>query len=99
MGAGGSLHGGRAPDGQRDPVGDVEAGVAAGLLDGTDQVALSITGSEVVLEAARAHEQLIAGETLATSYDLAAMADGSHAVRTEVTVGDGEKATVAVSRA
>ena len=83
----------------RDLVRAVQQARREADLEVSDRIALSITGSEVVLEAARAHEQLIAGETLATSYELGAMADGSHDVRTEVTVGDGEQATVAVSRA
>jgi isoleucyl-tRNA synthetase len=83
----------------RDLVRAVQQARREADLEVSDRIALAITGSDVVLEAARAHEQLIAGETLATSYVLGAMADGSHDVRTEVTVGDGEKATVAVSRA
>ena len=47
-----------------------------------------------VQAAARAHETLIAQETLATSYAVADAAEG-----TEVTVGEGEKATVAVELA
>ena len=47
VGAGGGLHGVRAADGQRDPVGDVEAGVAAGLLDRADQVAGQALGGEL----------------------------------------------------
>ncbi len=34
-------------DGQRDAVGDVEAGVAAGLLDGADQVAGQPLGGQL----------------------------------------------------
>ena len=68
-------------------------------LDVSDRISLSIAGSDVVLEAARTHEELITRETLATSYEVGAKADGSHDVRTEVPVGDGENATVVVSRA
>jgi isoleucyl-tRNA synthetase len=67
--------------------------------DVSDRISLSITGSDAVLDAARAHEQLITRETLATSYEVGVIGGESHDVRTEVTVGDGEKVTVAVSRA
>ena len=50
--------------------------------------------ADAVLDAARAHEQLITRETLATSYETGATGHGPHDVRNEVTVGDGEKATV-----
>jgi isoleucyl-tRNA synthetase len=68
-------------------------------LDVSDRISLAITGPDAVLDAARAHEGLIARETLATSYELGAIAAGSYDVRSEVTVGDGLKATVAVIRA
>ena len=63
-------------------------------LDVTDRIALTIGGSAAVLAAARAHEDLIAKETLATSYVIEADVDG-----TSVVVGDGRPATVAVRRA
>ncbi|WP_183099248.1 isoleucine--tRNA ligase [Nocardioides pelophilus] len=63
-------------------------------LDVTDRISLVIGGSPAVLAAARAYEVLISNETLATSYSVGEGADGG-----EVTVGDGETATVAVSRA
>jgi len=63
-------------------------------LEVTDRIALAIGGSPAVVAAARAHEELIAKETLATSYAVAGGATG-----TSVTVGDGEQATVAVARA
>ena len=59
----------------------------------SDRIALSLGGSAVVQDAARAHESLIAGETLAASYTV------GEAVGTEVTVGDGETATVQVTKA
>jgi isoleucyl-tRNA synthetase len=69
-------------------------------LDVSDRIALTVGGSEAVQSAARAHEPLITGETLATSYDVVADATGSDDVPiTDVTVGDGEKGWVAVSRA
>lgn len=63
-------------------------------LDVTDRITLTIGGSAAVLAAAKAHEDLIAKETLATSYSVADGASG-----TAVTVGDGERAIVVVSRA
>ncbi|GAB3255284.1 isoleucine--tRNA ligase [Nocardioides dilutus] len=39
-------------------------------LDVSDRIALTIAGSDAVQAAARAHESLITGETLATSYDV-----------------------------
>lgn len=45
-------------------------------LEVSDRIALTIGGSEEVQAAARTHEQLITGETLATSYDVVA-ADGA----------------------
>ena len=59
-------------------------------LDVSDRIALTIGGSAGVQAAARTHESLIAGETLATSYAVRD-ADGEG---TPVTVGDNEKATV-----
>ena len=62
----------------------------------TDRIELVIGGSAPVLAAARAHEALIAGETLATSYTVTEEGlDGA----TEVVVGDGEKAALSVSLA
>ena len=45
-------------------------------LDVSDRIALTIGGSDEVQAAARAHEQLITGETLATSYDVVPGPDG-----------------------
>ena len=63
-------------------------------LDVSDRIALVIGGSDAVQAAARTHEALITSETLATSYDVGGAGDG-----TSVDLGDGEKATVAVTRA
>ena len=78
----------------RDLVRAVQQARREADLDVSDRISLSITGSDAVLDAARTHEELIARETLATSYELGAMADGSHDVRTEVSrrrrgAGDG----------
>lgn len=63
-------------------------------LDVSDRIALTIGGSDAVQAAARTHEALIAGETLATSYEVVAGATGAQ----DVLVGDGEKASVRVAR-
>ncbi|RHW28057.1 isoleucine--tRNA ligase [Nocardioides immobilis] len=60
-------------------------------LDVTDRISLTVGGSKAVLAAATAHEDLIAKETLATSYSVQDGAEG-----TSVTVGDREPATVSV---
>ena len=62
-------------------------------LDVSDRIALSVGGSEAVLAAARTHEQLVTGETLATSYDVGA--GGA----TEVQLADGEVATLGITKA
>jgi len=62
-------------------------------LEVTDRIALHVGGSPAVLAAAHVHEQLIASETLATSYAVGQVAEG-----TEVSVGEGEKATIHVER-
>ena len=66
-------------------------------LDVSDRIRLTIAGSDAVQSAASTHEALIAGETLATSYEVVATATGSY-VRADVTVGEGEQATVGVTR-
>ena len=78
----------------RDLVRAVQQARREADLDVSDRISLSIAGSDAVLEAARTHEELITRETLATSYEVGAKADGSYDVRTEVPVGDGENATV-----
>jgi isoleucyl-tRNA synthetase len=83
----------------RDLVRAVQQARREADLEVSDRISLSITGSDAVLEAARAHEGLIARETLAKSYETGAGAPATHDVRTEVTVGDGENASVFVSRA
>ncbi|MBM7515793.1 isoleucine--tRNA ligase [Nocardioides nitrophenolicus] len=62
----------------------------------TDRIELVVSGTAPVLAAARAHEALIAGETLATSYTVAEEAPSG---ATEVVVGDGDKAAIAVALA
>ncbi len=65
-------------------------------LDVTDRIALTIGGSAAVRQAAWNHSRLIGGETLATTIDVDEQGKASG---TETTVGDGETATVVVSRA
>ena len=62
-------------------------------LDVSDRIDLVVCGSAVVQGAARAHEALIAAETLATSYVVSGPGAG-----VEVALADGEVATVQVAR-
>ncbi|AXB43921.1 isoleucine--tRNA ligase [Amycolatopsis albispora] len=62
-------------------------------LEVADRIALTVDAPVEVTEAARAHEEFVAGETLATSVAYDAVADGSTG-----TVGDGVKVTVAVRK-
>ncbi|MEN8672350.1 isoleucine--tRNA ligase [Nocardioides sp.] len=62
-------------------------------LDVSDRIDLVVGGSAVVQGAARAHEALIAAETLATSYVVSGPGAG-----VEVALADGEVATVQVAR-
>ncbi|WP_436702353.1 isoleucine--tRNA ligase [Nocardioides sp. BYT-33-1] len=61
-----------------------------------DRIELTIAGPAAVVAAARAHEALIAGETLATSYTVT---EEAPAGATEVVVGEGDKAGIAVQLA
>jgi isoleucyl-tRNA synthetase len=63
-------------------------------LDVSDRIALVLAGTPAVVAAARTHEELIARETLATSYSV-----DEHMTGIEIQVGDGELATVALTRA
>jgi isoleucyl-tRNA synthetase len=83
----------------RDLVRAVQQARREADLDVSDRISLWITGSDAVLDAARTHARLITRETLATAYETGVMAPGPHDARADVTVGEGEKATVAVSRA
>ncbi|WP_110239342.1 isoleucine--tRNA ligase [Nocardioides gilvus] len=62
--------------------------------DVSDRIALVVAGSETVQAAARTHEALVAGETLATSYAVEAGVEAG----VEVVVGDGETAFLTVSK-
>ncbi|MFV0259360.1 MAG: isoleucine--tRNA ligase [Acidimicrobiales bacterium] len=69
----------------------------------SDRISLVIGGGDAVVAAATAHRELVAGETLATDYRVEAVDPPSGAAATDgvhqVTVGDGQAATVAVARA
>jgi isoleucyl-tRNA synthetase len=67
-------------------------------LEVSDRIVLTIGGSAAVQDAARAHEALITGETLATTYTVADEVGEAERVET-ITVGEGQQAVVAVSRA
>jgi len=60
----------------RDLVRSVQQARRDAGLDVSDRIALTIAGSEEVQAAARAHEQLITAETLATSYEVVAGPEG-----------------------
>ena len=66
-------------------------------LDVSDRITLTISGSAAVQDAARHHEALIAGETLATTFTVVDHAGGADRVET-VTVGEDHEAGIAVSR-
>ena len=57
-------------------------------LDVSDRIALTVAGSEAVQAAARTHEALITGETLATQRDV--VEDLGTQASATATVGDGE---------
>ncbi|MBG6097852.1 isoleucine--tRNA ligase [Nocardioides luteus] len=59
-----------------------------------DRITLAVAGSETVRQAATTHADLIARETLATTYDVVDSLDGN-----PVDLGDGEKAQIAVAKA
>jgi isoleucyl-tRNA synthetase len=63
-------------------------------LDVSDRISLTIGGSAATRAAGQRHAELIARETLATSYDVV---DGGGG--TEVALSDGEAATISLSRA
>ncbi|WP_370291681.1 isoleucine--tRNA ligase [Nocardioides sp.] len=68
-------------------------------LEVTDRIELVIDGADAVLAAARAHESLIAGETLATSYAVGADQGDGRGEDVVVTVGDGAEARIRLARA
>lgn len=59
-----------------------------------DRITLAVAGSETVRQAATTHADLIARETLATTYDVVDSLEGN-----PVDLGDGEKAQIAVAKA
>ncbi|MFC5177432.1 isoleucine--tRNA ligase [Nocardioides taihuensis] len=80
----------------RDLVRAVQQARREAGLEVSDRIRLTVGGTPAVLDAARIHEALVAGETLATSYTVS---EGHVAgAGAEVVVGDGEKAVVAVER-
>jgi isoleucyl-tRNA synthetase len=81
----------------RDLVRAVQQARRAADLDVSDRITLTISGSAAVQDAAREHEALIAGETLATTFTVVDQAGGADRVET-VTVGDDHEAVIALSR-
>jgi isoleucyl-tRNA synthetase len=82
----------------REVVHSVQAARKAAGLDVSDRIALGLAGDSQLLEAARAHEAYVAGETLATSlaYDGAAHAGAGEPHAVEI---DGRELRIAVARA
>jgi len=70
----------------RDLVRTVQQARRDAGLDVSDRITLTVSGPQAVLDAARAHEQLVAGETLATSVTYAGTAEE---VAVEVAVAAG----------
>jgi isoleucyl-tRNA synthetase len=64
-------------------------------LDVSDRIALVVTGSQAVADAVGAHEALVTGETLATSYEVVVGEAGPEGT----TLGDGEPVAITVTRA
>ncbi|WP_166390725.1 isoleucine--tRNA ligase [Nocardioides ochotonae] len=84
----------------RDLVRAVQQARREAGLEVSDRIALTIAGSGAVQDAARTHEKLVAGETLATSYDVSDAVDGAGTdAVTTVTVGDGEQAALVIRKA
>jgi isoleucyl-tRNA synthetase len=83
----------------RDVIRAVQQARRAAGLDVSDRISLVIAGSPAAREAMRAHEELIARETLATWVKLAGAADldGDQAVGQPVPVGDGESVRIAIT--
>jgi isoleucyl-tRNA synthetase len=66
-------------------------------LDVSDRIALVVTGSRAVADAVAAHEALVAGEVLATTYDVVVAAPGAYDAT--ATVGDDEPVAITVTKA
>jgi isoleucyl-tRNA synthetase len=83
----------------RDLVRAVQQARKEAGLDVSDRISLVLGGSAAVLAAARQHEQLIARETLATSYSVGTPDEfGELVSATEVKVGDGDVALILIDR-
>ncbi len=79
----------------RDVVRAVQQARKDAGLDVSDRISLALAGSETVAEALLTHQALVAGETLATSYDVVCGATGD----APVLVGEGEQVGITVERA
>ncbi len=79
----------------RDVVRAVQQARRDAGLDVSDRISLTLSGSDVVVEALRTHEALVSGETLATSYDVGIGPAGD----APVVVGDGEQVGITIERA
>jgi isoleucyl-tRNA synthetase len=84
----------------RDLVRAVQQARREAGLDVSDRIALVIGGSPAAREAAQTYERLIAGETLATSFSVGTESEFGELVSgVDVTVGDGQAATIFLTRA
>ncbi|PCN48232.1 isoleucine--tRNA ligase [Curtobacterium sp. 'Ferrero'] len=79
----------------RDVVRAVQQARRDADLDVSDRIALTLGVSDAAAEAVRAHQELIAGETLATSVDVVGLAPEA----TTTDVGEDAKVSVEVARA
>jgi len=77
----------------RDVVRAVQQARRDAGLDVSDRIRLTVSGDAAAVEAVRAHEPLIAGETLATALDAREAGPGA------VPVGDGSAITIELERA
>jgi isoleucyl-tRNA synthetase len=77
----------------RDVIRAVQQARRSAGLDVADRISLTVAGSPAAQQAVRAHQDLIARETLATAVQLAEVLDTE-----AVAVGDGESVQVAVTR-
>jgi isoleucyl-tRNA synthetase len=83
----------------RDVVRAVQQARRAAGLDVSDRIGLVIAGSAAAQDSMRAHQQLIAGETLATAVEFTGPAglDGDPQAGEPVPVGDGESVRIRIT--
>lgn len=82
----------------RDVVRAVQQARKDAGLDVSDRITLVLGGDDLVAEALRTHEALVAGETLASSYAVGTGVAPTGAFVAEAAVGDGLTATIALAK-